>query len=226
MHKNAVKLTIIAAATAAAAGCSSIFNGPEQGLSVAQEHPITVDSQVVTMTIDVDPSTTDISAIDKARLRAFADAYLRNGHGPLSITAPSGTSADFDGQEASADIRGYLHEIGVPWSGMTGSTYRAGDDGRGRQLIMSYTHYIASPSVCGDWSGTWERDFRNMRSPNFGCATMNNYAAMIADPHDLVAPADETSADAMARVRVIDAYRNGELTSSQTDEKIESEVAQ
>lgn len=226
MNKNVVKLTIIAAATAAAAGCSSVFNGPEHGLSVAQEHPITVDSQVVTLTIDVDATTTEISAIDKSRLRAFADAYLRNGHGPLTVTAPSGTSADFDGHEAAADIRSFLFENGVPWSSMTGATYRVGDDGRGSQLIVSYTHYLATPSACGDWSGTRERDFRNLRSPNFGCATMNNYAAMVADPHDLITPADTTPVDATARVRVIDAYRKGEITSSQTDEDIDSEVSQ
>lgn len=226
MQKNAFKLTLIAVAAATAVGCSSVFNGAEQGISVAEEHPISVDSQVVTLTIDVDPTTSDISAIDKARLKAFADSYLRNGHGPLTITAPSGTSGDFDGHEVAADIRGYLNEIGVPWASMTGATYRAGNDGRGDQLVVSYTHYLATPSPCGDWSDQHLRDFRNLRSPNFGCATMNNYAAMVADPHDLIAPSDETPADATERTRVIDAYRKGEKTSSVTDEKIDSKISE
>ncbi|MFQ5562690.1 MAG: CpaD family pilus assembly protein [Parvularculaceae bacterium] len=226
MQNTVIKLMLIALAAAVAAGCSSVFNGPERAASVADEHPISVDSQVITLTIDVDPTTSDISAIDKARLRAFANSYLRSGHGPLTVTAPSGTSDDFDGQEVAADIRGYLNEIGVPWSAMTGATYRAGNDGRGDQLIVSYTHYVATPSACGDWSDQYMRDFRNLRSPNFGCATMNNYAAMVADPHDLIAPVGESPADAMARTRVIDAYRKGESTASETDDEINEQIAE
>ncbi|MHA7872139.1 MAG: CpaD family pilus assembly protein, partial [Hyphococcus sp.] len=201
------------------------FNGPEHAMTIAEEHPISVDSQVVTLTIDADVTTTNLSDVDKARLRAFANAYMRDGHGPLTITAPSGTPDDLDGQEAAADIRGALNQAGVPWSALAGATYRTGGAPGGDQLILSYTHYVATASQCGLWSGLRGRDYRNLRSPNFGCATQNNLAAMIADPHDLVAPADETPRDAQTTVRAINAYRAGEVTSSQVDNAINAQVS-
>lgn len=208
---------IAMAAASALAGCSSFSNGPEQALSVAEQHPISVDTQIVTLTVDLDPTVNDLTAIDRARIRAFADSYLASGHGPLTVTAPSGASTDLDGQETASDIRRYLNELGVDWSRITGATYRAGGPDK-RQLILSYTHYVATPSACGDWSGDTARRYRNLSSPNFGCATQNNLAALVADPRDLISPADAAPADAEGRLRVIRAYRAGESTAAATED--------
>ena len=222
MYNRVSKGAFLSALLLSAVSCAGPFNGPQHALSVAETHPISVDSQVVTLTIDTDPTTSDISNVDRARLRAFADAYMVNGHGPLTITAPSGTGGDFDGQERAADIRQALNDAGVPWSALGGATYRTGAAAENTQLILSYTHYVATPSVCGDWTGTRGRDYRNLRSPNLGCATMNNYAAMIADPHDLIAPGESDPRDGEAVVRAIELYRTGEVTASESDSNIDA----
>lgn len=222
MSKRVSTLAVVSTLALCVAGCAAGFNGPEHAMSVAEAHPIAVDSQVVTLTIDADATTTDLSNRDKARLKAFANAYLANGHGPLTITAPSGY-ADADGHEAAADIRKALHDAGVSWETLAGATYRTGGD-QGDQLIVSYTHYVATASECGIWSGVRGRDYRNLRSPNHGCATQNNIAAMLADPHDLIAPAALAPRDAMATSRAIDSYRGGEQTSSDAED-IEASVA-
>lgn len=215
--KNIIqKITVVSATALMASACSSAFNGPEQALTVAEAHPIAVDSQVVTLTIDADETTTDLSTIDKARLRSFANAYLTNGHGPITVTAPSGYAPE-DGHEAAADIRKALHDAGVPWESMSGATYRTGGD-NGDQLIVSYTHYVATASECGIWDDVLVRNYRNIRSANYGCATQSNIAAMLADPYDLVAPAAMSPRDAIASQRGIDAYRAGESTASQGEE--------
>ncbi|MEX0646104.1 MAG: CpaD family pilus assembly protein [Parvularculaceae bacterium] len=219
------KLLLMAAMAALATGCAGAWNGANQSLTVAEEHPISVDSQVVTLTIALDPTTSDLSSMDKARLRAFADAYLANGHGPLTITAPSGAASDLDGEERASDIRKYLNEVGVDWSAITGASYRVGED-KSRELILSFTRYVATPSACGVWTGLKGRDYANLRSPNYGCATQSNLAALVADPRDLVEPADMTSADAQSRIRAIRAYREGKVTSSDTDADINAEIAQ
>lgn len=225
MKKTAVRLFAMAALAALAAGCTGLWNGQKEALTVAEEHPISVDTQVVTMTVDLDRATTELSPVDKSRLRALADAYLTSGYGPLTITAPSGTSDDLNGEKTASEIRKYLNEAGVEWSALAGSTYRAADD-RGRQVIVSYTHYVATPSACGNWAGLRGRDYANLRTPNFGCATQNNLAAMVADPHDLIEPAGETPPDAQARIRGINSYRKGEVTASETDAAIKTEVAE
>ncbi|MEQ8934629.1 MAG: CpaD family pilus assembly protein [Amphiplicatus sp.] len=215
---NTISSRLIALAAASAlAGCSSFSNGREQALSVAERHPISVDTQIVTLTVDLDPTVSDLTSVDRARIRAFADSNLQWGQGPHNLTAPSGASTDLDGQETASDIRRYLNELGVDWSQITGATYRAGGPEK-RQLILSYTHYVATPSACGDWSGETANRYRNLNSPNFGCATQNNLAALVADPRDLIEPADLAPSDAEGRLRVIRAYRAGQSTASATEE--------
>ena len=222
---NQSKLALIACSALALAACAGgPFNGAQHAETVAQMHPISVDSQVVTLTIDADPSTVDLSDIDRARLRAFVVAYMNNGHGPLTITAPSGGSDDFDGQEAASDIRKALNEAGIPWSSLTGATYRASAGTEGGRLVLSFTRYVATPSECGVWSGVKERDFRNLRTPNFGCATMNNIAAMIGDPRDLVEPAAQDTRDAETVSRAIRLYREGQNTASEVDGNIQPQT--
>lgn len=216
MNKSISKLLLLAAA-ASSVGCAAKFNGPEHALTVAEEHPISVDSQTVTMTIA--DGSGELSSLDRSRVRAFAESYMSNGHGALSVTAPA------NGGDAAASVRQALYDAGVPWSSMADAAYRGGE-GASRDLILSYTHYVATPSACGVWEGDRERDYRNMRSPNFGCATQNNLAAMIGDPHDLIEPAAMTAPDSATRIRGVTAFRKGEVTSSATDGEVQTQVAE
>ncbi len=210
-----LRTLLVSVAAVSAAGCATKFNGAEHALSIEEEHPISVDSQTVTMTMAPGAALT---SLDRARLRAFADAYMRDGHGALTVTTPGA------GDDQVADIRASLREFGVPEEQVAASTYRAGD-GSTTDLILSYTHYIATPSACGVWEGMRERDFRNMRSPNFGCSARNNLAAMIGDPRDLVEPAAMTDPDSAIRIRGVKLFREGKVTSSQTDSEVETQVA-
>jgi pilus assembly protein CpaD len=216
MTRSITRLLLLSA-LAASAGCAGQFNGQEQALTVAEEHPISVDSQTVTMTMGAAGTEREISSLDGARLKAFADSYMRNGGGVLTVTAPSGE------QGAAAGVRDALYRYGVPREAIVAADYRG--DGSGRDIILSYTHYVATPSACGVWEGMRERDYRNMRSPNFGCATQNNLAAMIGDPHDLVEPAAMSDPDSATRIRGVEKFRKGEVTSSQTDSEVESKIA-
>ncbi len=205
-----------AAAALLASGCATKFNGAEHALSVAEEHPISVDSQTVTMTLA--PSAA-VSSLDRARVRAFADAYMRNGHGALTLTTPGGADP---GQ--AEDIRAALSEFGVPADSVAAASYRAGE-GSTTDIILSYTHYVATPSACGVWEGQRDRDFRNMRSPNFGCSMRNNLAAMIGDPRDLVEPPAMTDPDSAIRIRGVRLFREGNVTSSEADGELDQSVS-
>lgn len=207
---------LLSAAALSAAGCATKFNGAEHALSVQERHPISVDSQTVTMTLAPAAGLTDL---DRARLRAFAEAYMRNGHGALTVTSPGGADAG----QADA-IRAALYGFGVPDASLAATSYRAGE-GSTTDLILSYTHYIATPSACGIWEGMQASNFRNINSPNFGCFAQNNLAAMIGDPRDLVEPAAMTDPDAAIRIRGVELFRKGEETSTQSSSEIEQRVA-
>jgi type IV pilus biogenesis protein CpaD/CtpE len=58
-----------------------------------------------------------------------------------------------------------------------------------------------------------------------GCATMNNYAAMVADPHDLLAPTETAPRDGQSVVRTMELYRDGKVTASAVDKNIDAETA-
>lgn len=225
MSKSALKLLSLASLAALSVGCAAVPNGAEQALSIEEEHPISVDSQAVTMTIDLADAAGELTAIDKARVRAFAGSFLNSGHGVLTITAPAGSGADRAGQSAQARVRAVLYESGVDEASMTGSAYEVGQAGD-RQILLSYTRYVATPSACGVWEAEFERQYRNLRSANFGCSTQNNLAAMIGDPRDLVEPADMTDPDAVSRIRAINKYRSGESTSTAEDADLETKVSE
>ncbi len=213
----------VLAAAFCATGCAVSPNGPQEALTVQQTHPISVDSQTVTLTLAIDDAQNGLSPLDAARVRGIADAYMRNGHGPLSISAPSGVS----GRTADAvagRVRTALYEAGVPEAAINVATYPQGAPVRS-DLIISFTRYTATASACGIWVGLANADSRNIRSPNFGCATQNNLAAMVADPRDLVEPAGMTPPDSASRIRAVRAYREGSVTSSETDGAIQSQVA-
>lgn len=226
MNSSTLKITLLSAASLGLSACAGLgFNGPQDAMTVAETHPIAVDSQVMTLTISGDVSTSDLSNMDKSRLNAFAHSYLTNGHGPLTVTAPSGAGNDRNDHEAAADIRQALNDAGVPWSAIHGATYRTGEASND-DIILSFTRYVATASPCGVWSGMKANEFKNLRTPNMGCATMNNYAAMIADPHDLIAPAESTPRDGQAVVRAVDLYRKGEVTASAVDQNINAETSE
>lgn len=225
MTAATLKISLLSAVSLTVAACAGgPFNGPQHAMTVAEAHPISVDSQVVTLTIKADETTTDLSNLDKARLRSFSDSFLTNGHGPLTVTAPSGAGNDNDAHEAAADIRKALHDAGVPWSAIHGATYRTGEASND-EIVLSFTRYVATASPCGIWDGMMARDYRNLRSPNMGCATMNNLAAMVADPRDLTAPAESAPRDGEAVVRAIELYREGQITASAADGNINAETS-
>ncbi len=208
------------------AACSSVFNGPNQALTVEEEHPISVEQQTVTLTLAVDPSLSELTSVDKARLRAFAGTYFTRGHGPLTITAPSGGEFDFYGQEMASDIRQELNRLGIEWAKINGATYRVSANAPTVDVMVTFSNYVASSVECGDWSQEAPRRYRNLRTKNFGCFSQQNLAAMISDPRDLVAPALVSDNDAARAGDVYNKFVTGEPTSSAADESIDIEVAQ
>lgn len=80
-------------------------------------------------------------------------------------------------------------------------------------LRVIVTRSTARVLGCPDWSQSYENNIRNSVGSNFGCATNSNFAAMIADPEDLVkGKTEESAADATIGLKAIDTYRKTEPT--------------
>jgi pilus assembly protein CpaD len=61
---------------------------------------------------------------------------------------------------------------------------------------------------------------------DYGCASQQNLAAMVADPLDLLYPRASSPADAERRGTVLEDYRNGDIYQSDYSRVTGGEVAQ
>jgi pilus assembly protein CpaD len=81
-------------------------------------------------------------------------------------------------------------------------------------------------AVAASCEGNWTQDIgeepRNLPYQNYACSTQQNLAAILEDPRDLVQPRQQDPSDAMRRGVVLDKYRKGEPTATQTNSSNES----
>ncbi|MBV8683452.1 MAG: hypothetical protein JO111_11295 [Caulobacteraceae bacterium] len=69
--------------------------------------------------------------------------------------------------------------------------------------------YVVTAPVCPNWSSPSWLNFNNHSSTNFGCATSDNLAAMVADPRDLAVGRDLEPEPADAAIAPVQKYRAG-----------------
>jgi pilus assembly protein CpaD len=204
---------VLAALALGVTGCG--FNGAEQAqYDASRVHPISVEADVSTLNINVTPGQPALSDLERAAIARFAGNYRERGHGPLTVSTPSGSPNSSAAAGVLTDVRDVLAEQGVSKASLAYTPYRASATEGSAPLILSFKRYVAKASPCGDWSTSYSFDPNNVTPPNFGCATQNNLAAMIAEPADLLGPRDMTPADAARRTTVLEKYRAGEQTAT------------
>ncbi|MEM9233275.1 MAG: CpaD family pilus assembly protein [Pseudomonadota bacterium] len=205
------KYVLLCAAAITLSGCGTpLFNGPNQGLSVAERHPISIDQQTVSLEIRIDPTSQGLNRGQLAEIDAFVTAYRTRGHGPITVTAPSGTRSDLDAAETAANVRMALNSFGIDYRDLQGATYRA--SGRPEIVVASFTRYVASAPDCGVYKGELVSRLRNMPHPNFGCADQSNLAAMVADPRDLTRMQAAVQRDGTSASNAVRAAKSEENT--------------
>ncbi|MDP2125476.1 MAG: CpaD family pilus assembly protein [Parvibaculum sp.] len=205
---------ILVALVLGLAGCGG-FSGVDQAqYDASRTHPISVQPDVATLNIDIPPGQPGLTTADRIAIADFATSYRARGHGPLTVSTPSGSPNAGTATAVLSDVRDALAERGVSGDMLAYTPYSASAADRSAPLILSFKRYVAKASTCGDWSKSLTAEYKNVLPPNFGCATQNNLAAMVADPADLLKPRTMTSADADRRNTVLDKYRQGESTAT------------
>jgi pilus assembly protein CpaD len=195
-------------AAVALSACATSTNG-EAGLSVAERHPITVAPHMKVLRMSYDGPRAGLSSDSAVQLSAFVNTYLDSGNGAISVSAPRGQS------DAQNYFASRIAGLGVARARILVGTDETLAPG---SVEISYIGYVAEGPECGDWSVNLADTSSNLPSPNFGCASQHNLAAMVADPRDLTEPDTMTPSDAQRRMTVIDKYRKGETTGAQKSE--------
>ena len=197
------------AALPIAAACSSpIVNGPDQEFNVNQRYPISVQPRMMSLNL-IYNGQSELDQNQSGQLARFAEDYLSHGSGSISVSGPTAAAAELT--VAS------LLEIGVART----QIMVGGAQGPNplNDIRVTYIRYVAEAPPCGNWTQNLSYTANNVLPPNFGCATQHNFAAMVADPRDLVSPDTTGQADAQRRLTVLQKYRAGEATPAQTTEK-------
>ena len=192
----------VAVITVMVAACANPVNGPDSAPSVEKRFPITVEPRVQTLRVGVDAGGLDPASLGD--LQRFTRDYLRNGSGLIRVAAPRRIP------QAANAVADEIADLGVPRNRIATGV----DDvaSPADEVRVSYVGYAASVEPCGDWSSSVTFTSENKPTPNFGCATQHNLAAMVADPRDLVTPKPLGPEDAARRLTILDKYRKGEAT--------------
>lgn len=189
--------------------------------SAADRHEPSAEAAVQTLEIAVAPGQSELAGGDRAQLRAFANDYLRYGHGPLALETPSGAANSEAASVLAADARRTLAEAGVSYAAIAGSTRAA--NAESAPILVSFNRFEARAPECAP---LYEQDLahqnNNQSWASFGCATNFNLAAMVEDPADLNRPRDLAARDSGRRDTVMEAYREGDQTHADrsNDERI------
>ena len=225
---SARKLAILSLAALALTGCGRLGERPEQVagwalVDSAHRHPILVSQEPQTMNVRIGKNAQGLNPKQRADILEFADRSRASdaGNSRLVISAPSGAANEVASMYAVNQIRRILSDNGFAESSIAVEAYHDDTD-RDPPIRVSYLRYVAQGPECGSWPTNLAKERNNLPYPNFGCATQHNFAAMVANPGDLLGPRTETNRPGERRDVVWDKYIQGESTVAKKteDEKV------
>lgn len=212
--------TVVAAAVIAILpGCRPDGEGTKvAGWSLvdpSQRHPIMVSQQPTTLSIRVARGAYGLSPHQRSQAISFLERYRSRdtGNSKLVIEAPSGAANEVAAMQAVAELRALMTEIGFGPASIAVEAYHAGGENQ-PAIRVSYLQFIAEGPECGRWNANLAETESNVNYPNLGCATQHNFAAMVANPADLLGPRTMTPSVRERRDVIWDKYNKGEPTAA------------
>jgi pilus assembly protein CpaD len=226
LRRPALPLPVLAALLAGA--CTPQLADREVTGSISSDyrvnHPIRMVEGDRSIDIFVGSGRGGLMPEQRAQIGAFASAWRRESSGVLFIEVPAGTPNELAARSTAKEIRSVLAAYGVPASTIQMRVARLGGIASDLPPIrLSYALVQAKVDQCGLWPDDLgptaaQSTFENRPYYNFGCATQQNLAAMVANPEDLVQPRPETPPMAARRQVVLDKYRQGQDPSTQYEQ--------
>ena len=209
---------ILSLAACASAPPAKTAKAPEPALPTEQ-YPLRADTH--TDDINLRVNQTGLSENQRRALDRLASrASWMNGE-PMSVEIV--TAGNPEAINAGRAVRAYLLGHDVSDDDVSTSSLREQPEDVVSIHVTTYSSHLYG---CNK---TWDnlaatRD--NKPYKNFGCAVNSNLAAQVADPRDLESPAPPTPADAARKSAILEHYRKGEKTSSESDDSAKGTVSQ
>jgi pilus assembly protein CpaD len=224
IKNNRMRRPAAAVLTIMALGLGACVSDPAVTRSVGEtyreRHAVVVAEGSETLDIVPGGGPGGLTERQREDIRGFARVWRNEGRGLVAIQLPRGGATDMAASHTARTVRTELVAGGIPSRAITTSSYQASHPSQLAPMRITFPRLTAEvASQCGQWpdnlGSSLTRSGRNNDAyANFGCATQQNFAAMIADPEDIIRPRAETPSSGVRRVTTIDKYYKGEATAA------------
>ncbi|MFT5509716.1 MAG: pilus assembly protein CpaD [Hyphomicrobiaceae bacterium] len=222
LSRSAFRIAMVAMAASAVVACRPGHTGPQVAgwslIEPTERHPILVSQRPVTLSLPVRRGSYGLSNSSRHRVARFLGKFrtIDTGNSKLVISAPTGRANEVAAMQAVAEVREMISDAGFSPTIVHVETAPGSSNVR-----LSYLSVVAKGPECGHFPTNLGRAPKNASSPNFGCTTQKNFAAMIANPADLLGPRTMTPRMADRRDHTYGGYVKGESTTAKKskDEK-------
>lgn len=215
LWRRAVPLGIkasLVAGTLLLGGCASyqkdhVIVGSVPG-DYRTKHPIIVSDAEVSEDLVVGKSMRGMSFRHRNVVYGLIGRFKRTNAQYFNILVPAGSPNEAAARRVATNVVDALAKNGISRERVIVSRYQAHNHADAATVRLSFTAMTANvASKCGEWSDDLGRTHENRNYENFGCATQNNLATIVANPEDLLGPRGESEIDASRRDKVINDWR-------------------
>jgi len=179
-----------------------------------QRHPITLQEREHTVEVFVGRNRGGLTPSQRADVLSFAQLWRREASSGIIVDVPHNRLIDHAAADSMREVQSILAASGVPRNAVSVRPYKP-SDATLASIKLNYAMLAAEAGPCGLWphdlGPSLDATYTENRPYwNLGCASQRNFAAMVANPEDLVQPRGEAPAYAPRRSVAIDHYRKGE----------------
>ncbi len=222
-NENMIKLAVMFVAALSLSACGSLPVTSDGSMVTRRgpvdKFPIQVADEKEEITLVIAPHVFALSQADKNRVAMLAESYKHVGHGDIWVVAPTGSANSASSIGAAAEIAKVMVDQGIRPTSIKMNSYLAAETDESAPVTVLFRRYHAFTSDCGLWNRNIAFTPTNQSSPNLGCTTQSNLAALVEDPRDLIEPTRMDPADPARRATVFENYRAGAVTTSERSDQ-------
>jgi len=195
-----------------------------------ERHQIAIHEGTRTVELLIGRRRAGLTPVQRSEVAAFAQSWQDDAAGGIRIRIPSGTLNERAAHDTVPEIKQILAAAGVPPNGIVTHPLPGGDPAGILPIVLEYPRIVATAGPCGRWPndlgpGAGIDYMTNAPYYNLGCSMQRNLAAMVDEPVDLVQPRSEGSVYTARRTVVLDNYRQGKDTTTQTKTAEQNKVS-
>lgn len=199
-HPHAFVLGALAVLAMGLAGCTE--PPPPEPKLLAEPAALQVDKKTETHKLAVDAAGKP-SDLERRRLAAFIADVAGKDPAAVHVTIQSSQTAPH--------MQAIVKLIAAEGIDPRKIDFGAAPGGSSRSVTIVADKYTAEAPDCPAWDTGPVATNNNSTRANLGCANLSNLAAMVADPHDLIAGKSSTKADATTAAAAVQRYHDDKV---------------